>query len=1053
LEPDEAAVMVEFRLLGPLEAQDGERRVDLGRPKQRVLLAVLLVHANQVVSLDRLIEELWGEEPPPQAAASLQTYVSNLRRALEPVRPARAPSRVLVSQPPGYRLVVGAGDLDAARFAALAKEGHGLLQAQRPAAAARVLRKGLALWRGPALAEVADEGFAQAERNRLEELRVAALEDRLAADLDLGGHAAAVAELEELAGRYRFRERLAGLLMLALYRSGRQAEALQAFQAARRALADELGIDPGRWLRQLETGILRQDPGLDWTPPPQEPGPSPGEAGGSEGEASRVLAASVPRGPQAADELVGRDDQLAALEGVLAGARGGRGRVALVAGEPGIGKTRLAEEAARRAAAAGMQVAWGRCPEGDGAPALWPWAQVVRQLAAEFGPGQLAAMLGPSAAWLGPLMPELAEPAPPAGPRPVADLGAARFQLNQAVAGLLRRLAEARPLLVVVDDLHWADVPSLSLLAFLAGELHDAGLVVVGTYRDVEAPAGRPLADTLGALAREPVVERISLGGLGRADVAALIGRAIGGRPAEPLVEAVADRCGGNPFFITELVRLLQSERRLAAPDAAAAARRDIPVGVRDVLRARLARLPAQTSTVLMVAAVAGRGFGLDLIEAATGLDDEPALDAAEAAVLAGLVIEDDRAAGRYRFAHALVRETIYEDISRARRARLHARVVDALVATRGPEPGPAAEMAYHCWQAAPVIGATRALPHLLRAGEQAIAQLAYEAADEQFERALELAGQLPASPQATEQEIHIAARLGTVRLVMRGYADPDAAQALARARSLAVRAGRRGEPAEGRWALFVSHLVRSELGPAQELGAELVALGSERNDPALLSAGHWQAGTVALYRGDLQEAQQHLEHALAASRGIAAGVPGDAPVELTLVCQGYLGVARAHQGHAEAALRLTGQAVASARRLGNPFGLLFVLFCDAWAATVAEAVTRALDSATEQAALIRKLGFRHWGIGPQFFQGWAEARSGDPRRGEQRIRAALAQMDATGTPGLRPFVLGLLAEAQLLAGSLAQADDTLRLATQEADRLGEHLYDPQLRALQARLR
>ena len=190
---------------------------------------------------------------------------------------------------------------------------------------------------------------------------------------------------------------------------------------------------------------------------------------------------------------------------------------------------------------------------------------------------------------------------------------------------------------------------------------------------------------------------------------------------------------------------------------------------------------------------MAGRGFDLDLIEAVTGLDDEPALDAAEAAVLAGLVLEDDRAAGRYRFAHALVRETIYEDISRARRARLHARVVDALVAVRGAEPGPAAEMAYHCWQAAPVIGAGRALPHLLRAGEQAAAQLAYEAADEQFERALELAGQLPASPQATEQEIHIAARLGTVRLVVRGYADPDAAQALARARSLAVQAGRPG--------------------------------------------------------------------------------------------------------------------------------------------------------------------------------------------------------------------------------------------------------------------
>ncbi len=1046
--------MVQFRLLGPLEAQDGERRVELGRPKQRVLLAVLLVHANHVVSLDRLVEELWGAEPPPQAAASLQTYVSNLRRALEPGRPARAPSRVLVSQPPGYRLVVGAGDLDAARFAALAGEGHRLLEAGRPAAAARVLREGLALWRGPALAEVADEGFAQAERNRLEELRVAALEDRLAADLDLGGHAAAVAELEELAGRYPFRERLAGLLMLALYRSGRQAEALQAFQAARHALAEELGIDPGRWLRQLETGILRQDPGLDWTPPPQEPGPPPGGTGGSAGEADSMLAASVTQRPAAAaDELVGRDDQLAALEGVLAGARDGRGRVVLVAGEPGIGKTRLAEEAARRAAAAGIQVAWGRCHEGDGAPALWPWAHVVRQLTAELAPGQLAAMLGPSAAWLGPLMPELAGPARPAGAGRLADLGAARFQLNQAVAGLLQRLADTRPLLVVVDDLHWADAPSLSLLAFLAADLKDASLVVLGTYRDVEVVPGRPLADTLGALAREPVVERISLGGLDRAGVARLVGRTIGGRPPEPLVQAVADRCGGNPFFITELLRLLQSERRLAAPDAAVAARREVPVGVRDVLRARLARLPAQTATLLMVAAVAGRGFDLDLIEAVTGLDDEPALDAAEAAVLAGLVLEDDRAAGRYRFAHALVRETIYEDISRARRARLHARVADALVATRSAEPEPAAEMAYHCWQAAPVIGAARALPHLLRAGEQAVAQLAYEAADEQFKRALELADQLPASPQATEQEIHIAARLGTVRLVTRGLADPDAAQALARARSLTVRAGKRGEPAEGRWALFVSHLIRSELGPAQELGAELVALGSERNDPALLSAGHWQVGTVALTRGDVQEAQHHLEHALAASRDIAPGVPGDAPVDLTLLCQGYLGVARAYQGHVDAALRLTGQAVGSARRLGDPFGLVFILFCDEWAATVAEAVTRVLDSAAEAAALIGKHGFRQWGIGPQYFHGWAEARSGDPRRGEQRIRAALAKMDAMETPLFRPFALGLLAEAQLLARHPDQAGDTLRLATEEADRLGLHLYDPQLRALQARLR
>ena len=178
---------MQFRILGPLEVLDGQHRVELGRPKQRALLAVLLVHANQVVALDRLIEELWGEQPPAQATASLQAYVSNLRRALEPGRPARTLPRVLVTQPPGYRLVVAAEDLDAARFVALAEEGHRLLEAERPGPAAQVLREALGLWRGPALADVVDEAFAQPERQRLEELRLVALEDRLAASWPLAG--------------------------------------------------------------------------------------------------------------------------------------------------------------------------------------------------------------------------------------------------------------------------------------------------------------------------------------------------------------------------------------------------------------------------------------------------------------------------------------------------------------------------------------------------------------------------------------------------------------------------------------------------------------------------------------------------------------------------------------------------------------------------------------------------------------------------------------------------------------------------------------------------
>jgi Bacterial transcriptional activator domain/AAA ATPase domain len=251
-----------------------------------------------------------------------------------------------------------------------------------------VLREALGLWRGPALADVADEPFAQAERHRLEELRLVVLEDRLAAELALGGHATAAAELEELVGRFPFRERLHGLLMLALYRSGRQAEALRAFQAARRTLGEELGIDPGPRLRQLETEILRQSPALDWTPP------LPGEAG----QAARAevtgppvaAPATLPPPPAGEGELVGREEQLVKLNAALTAAAAGRGRVVLTAGEPGIGKTRLAEEMARRAAAQDVGVAWGRCYQGEGAPAFWPWEQITRGLlrVSEAEPGE-----------------------------------------------------------------------------------------------------------------------------------------------------------------------------------------------------------------------------------------------------------------------------------------------------------------------------------------------------------------------------------------------------------------------------------------------------------------------------------------------------------------------------------------------------------------------------------------------------------------------------------------------------------------------------------------
>jgi DNA-binding SARP family transcriptional activator len=245
---------VEFRVLGPLEAREGDRVLPLGGARQRAVLAVLLTRANEVVSTDRLIDELWGETPPETAANVLQSYVSHLRKAIG--------SDLLLTRAPGYVMQIEADQLDLHRFERLVEEARALTDA-RPDEATRILREALALWRGPALADFAYEPFAQELIGRLEELRLVALERRIEADLAVGRHADLVGELEGLVTKHPVQERLRAHLMLALYRSGRQAEALAAYQAARRALVDELGIDPGSTLQELERSILRQDPALD----------------------------------------------------------------------------------------------------------------------------------------------------------------------------------------------------------------------------------------------------------------------------------------------------------------------------------------------------------------------------------------------------------------------------------------------------------------------------------------------------------------------------------------------------------------------------------------------------------------------------------------------------------------------------------------------------------------------------------------------------------------------------------------------------------------------
>jgi DNA-binding SARP family transcriptional activator/CheY-like chemotaxis protein len=264
---DAPRALIRFRLLGQVEAWRGGERVELGGRKQRAVLASLLLRAGRVVSLDRLIDDVWPEDPPARAAATVQVFVSNLRRALEPDRARGAPGTVLVTASRGYLLSIEPETVDAHEFTALAERGRAALEGDDPEQAAALLRRASELWRGPALGDLTDVPFVRAEAARLEEQRLGADEDRIDAELALGRHSALVAELERRVQRHPMRERLRAQLMLALYRCGRQADALQSYRSGRQVLNDELGLEPGTRLRELQKAVLRHDPDLAWEPP------------------------------------------------------------------------------------------------------------------------------------------------------------------------------------------------------------------------------------------------------------------------------------------------------------------------------------------------------------------------------------------------------------------------------------------------------------------------------------------------------------------------------------------------------------------------------------------------------------------------------------------------------------------------------------------------------------------------------------------------------------------------------------------------------------------
>ncbi|WP_232680376.1 BTAD domain-containing putative transcriptional regulator [Nocardioides sp. R-C-SC26] len=670
--------MLEISAFGGVRARLDGRALDLGGPRQRSVLGLLVASGRRTVSVDRFLEELWSGEPPPSAAGALQAYVSRLRAALEPMRAKRTPASVLVSAPPGYALALPDDAVDLWHFERLVRTAR----AATPASRGPIVDDALALWSDEPLAEYADEEWAAPEIARLRELRDEAVELRAESMLGDGGTsaeaAALVADLEPHVREHPLREPSVALLARALYRAGRQSQALAELAALRERLVDELGLDPSPDLRALEADILRQAEHLAPAPPTttRVPGPRP------RAEAGHEPSPETPRAHQTADvsELVGREDELTRLERAAASV-GRRPGMVWVSGEAGVGKSALVNRLCDQSVSA-WAVVRGQCPEVMGAPPGLAWAEALRQLG--------------------------------------VDVGAAPWELYH-LADEVRRTLEARAdtaFLVVLEDVHRADDGTLQVLRHVL-ETTTARALVVATFRAEET--GRDLAATL-AFSVERTLDRIELTGLAAGAADAVLTTQLGALAADVPVDlrrVLVDRTGGNPLFLRQLGRLVASEGAAVALDA-------VPVAIRDVLDRRLERLPTTTVDALARVAVLGREVDVDLataLEAEVGeLDEDSLADHLDAGLVAGL-LENPRPA-ELRFTHALVRDTCYGRLAPLRRHRMHRAAVAVLERER---PDAVEEIARHAAASLDRRSAADALPRLRAAAAAATPHVAVE--------------------------------------------------------------------------------------------------------------------------------------------------------------------------------------------------------------------------------------------------------------------------------------------------------------------------------------
>ena len=745
-------------MLGATRIQRAGNVIDLPARKVRSVLAALALEPGATSSADRMVDLIWGEAPPRGAHGTLHSYISGLRRVLEPDLPARARPRVLLTSDAGYRLALGRDDVDATGFADQVRRLHRLVaalesqfsigpQADWPDRAQaggwlEALETALLRWRGHAYADLGDHPDVVATRTGLDELRTTAEEDRALVMLALGDAAGVVAATEQATARHPFRERTWAVHALALARLERQVDALAAIRALRDRLADELGLDPGPLIRTLENGILRQDKSILQTLPSVGPADRADRDRGSLVGSSAAVSGERPQ--PAISATIGREGERAVLGELLDEAMAGRPSVAVLIGEPGMGKSRLVEDLAAGAGSRGIRTAAASCSAADGAPPLWPWQAILAALAeSDHDHEDQPAGIETGPVDLGGLRARLAADDD-------TDHAERAFAVSDLLASLVRDRAARQPLLLIVDDLHWADAPSLRALSHLiatarAGER----LAVVFTRRPLPEPSGA-LADLEITAARRGG-RLVRLAGLPIEEAAQLVGTVVGSDAVRPELIAVwCSATGGNPFFLVELARLAAGHDGWSG---------EVPAAVQTVVRRRLDRLPADTRDLLVAGAALGQQFSLLMLAAGLQLDPELADERLDPAREAGIVRDRD---AMLVFEHALTRDAVLATVGSSVRARLHARIAYAYENPNAPVPAELRpfELARH-WLAAGPVHAARAWPAAAEAARLSTSAFAHEEAVELYLAAL--AAQLIDPRAGTPERFELLLKLAEV--------------------------------------------------------------------------------------------------------------------------------------------------------------------------------------------------------------------------------------------------------------------------------------------------